>query len=531
MNFKELAILLGISFAVTFLVQNFLVKKIVEKSPEQSIVAGESFTAPKVQEVMKPLLFDVDFDDTQTSIAGQPFDVQTSMFQVQFSSDGGSIERLACKRKSGTLERIIPIMYAASQGNRSKKAFLVALNQKTPVFYELIDHHEDDNAIMVTYCAHNSISTITKTYTVSKKKYEIGLTITVAPVAQVNSSEMVALQPRIFIPAPVMSDIVQTDQIKMIVLNQQNKLDQLETKDIEGKFWYNPMVVGFADRYFVAALIAQNDGVFIQRAYSVAVGNLIDTRLILEGPSITKETSWSLTFYCGPKEREALVAAHDQLLDLVDFGWWGFVARPMLYFITFAHTYVPNYGWVIILLTLLINLLLLPLTFKSQQSMEKGQEFNRKMAHIQQKYKNDPQEFTFQKNELARTHGSSMMLGCLLPMFLQFSIFGGLMRMFNVAFQFYQAPFIFGWINDLTVRDPYYILPTCAALFIIIQSPKTKDVRKWFATIFMALFIFAMLTNVAAGLALYVVTGVVFRYAQMVIFKQKRVAKLFGLEE
>jgi YidC/Oxa1 family membrane protein insertase len=154
----------------------------------------------------------------------------------------------------------------------------------------------------------------------------------------------------------------------------------------------------------------------------------------------------------------------------LEWGMFGFVAKPLLYGLRWIHqNVVQNWGWCIVLMTVLIKLVLLPLTHKSYVSMQKMQRLNPRMEAIRQRYRpkmRDKQgrpnlEMQRKMNEemqqLFREEGVSPLGGCL-PILVQMPIFFGFYQLLSNAFELWNAPWI-GWITDLTAKDPYYVLP------------------------------------------------------------------------
>ena len=204
------------------------------------------------------------------------------------------------------------------------------------------------------------------------------------------------------------------------------------------------------------------------------------------------------------------------LEELVDFGWFAFVAKPMLLALKWIYDHVvPNYGWAIVLLTIVINFVLFPLKLKSMKSALKMQKIAPQVKAIQEKYKklkfNDPKKQDMNKEvmELYRKHGVNPVGGCF-PMLVQFPFLIAFYNVLMVSIEMRQAPWLL-WITDLSVKDPWYVLPIVmtGTMFLLQKmTPMTTAdpmQRKMFTL--MPLFMGFIFLSVSSGLVLYWLVG------------------------
>jgi len=282
--------------------------------------------------------------------------------------------------------------------------------------------------------------------------------------------------------------------------------------------------VGIEDRYFAAA--------FLPRTGSSNSLALWDWKLEHEteqdGKTLKEpvaemaagETSpgpLSLRVFVGPKDLDDLKRITPPLSDLVQFGWLEFIAAPLFYLLRWLHRYVPNYGWAIIVMTVLINMVLFPLKVKSWRSMQRMQKVAPEIKAIQERYKKysmrDPRKQEMNKEVMAVYHreGVNPMGGCL-PMALQMPIWFGLYRMLNVTIELRHAPW-FAWIRDLSARDPYYILPVLMAVTMYVMQkmtpatatdPAQQRMMNMMPLLFGGMFI---VFPVSSGLVLYILSS------------------------
>jgi len=269
---------------------------------------------------------------------------------------------------------------------------------------------------------------------------------------------------------------------------------------------------GADDRYFIHALIADHHH-FAQRAYyKLEERNHLFS--IVEGPAVTEKTSWQLSFYFGPKELNALGAVDTRLEKTLDYsGMLSFLAKLLLYILNWLYTFVHNYGVAIILLTLLIQICLLPVSLRNGEEKFKRQqaEYQRELVMIEQRFAGNPEKLLAERTALIRRRGLPGGFGCLLPILLQLPIFFALSRVLSSSFELYQAPFL--WIPDLSARDPYFIL-SVLVIIVMLLNDMSGNPQQRMSKIAMAFVFGAITSTFSAGLALYILMGRVFGFVQ-----------------
>ncbi len=223
--------------------------------------------------------------------------------------------------------------------------------------------------------------------------------------------------------------------------------------------------------------------------------------------------------YVGPKDLALLSKVQPSLEALVNFGWTGVIAKPLLFALQWLHRYIPNWGWAIVVLTLGINFAVFPLKMKSWRSMQEMQKIAPEMRQIQDKYKKysmtDPRKKGMQDEmtQLYQRHGINPMAqlsGCL-PMLMQMPIWWALWRVLTGAIELRHAPWVF-WIQDLSVKDPFYILPIAMAITMYLMTKMTPqsaavDPAQQKMMRLMPLMFAAIFFTYASGLNLYMFTS------------------------
>jgi YidC/Oxa1 family membrane protein insertase len=255
-----------------------------------------------------------------------------------------------------------------------------------------------------------------------------------------------------------------------------------------------------------------------------------DFRLVLK----PEADSLSFLSFWGAKEYDRLASLPYGLEQSIRLGTFGFLARALLVGLRFIHNaLIPNYGWAIVLMTVLIRLLLLPLTHTSMKSMKKMQELNPKMQAIRDKYRTklkDKQgrpnvEMQQKQNQeimaLYKEHGVNPAGGCL-PMLLQLPILLGFYRLLSTAIELRGAPWIL-WIKDLSVHDPYYVLPILMGVTQFLQvrlAPQAGDpMQRRLFMMMPIVFTFLFLPS-PSGLVLYWLTNNVLTILQQGVYNR-----------
>ncbi len=235
--------------------------------------------------------------------------------------------------------------------------------------------------------------------------------------------------------------------------------------------------------------------------------------------------------FMGPKNFNDLKALNPELTDVIEYGWFTFIAKPMFTFLQFIHTLVGNWGWTIVILTLIIKLILYPLSYKGMVSMQKLKDLAPKIKEIQTKYKDDKQRQSAAMMELYKKSGANPMGGCL-PLILQIPVFFAIYRVLLNSIELKGAEWIL-WIHDLAEMDPYFVLPILMGASMFLQqkiTPNTMqdETQKKIFQMLPIIFTFFFLWF-PAGLTLYWFVNNVFTIAQQYtinrMFEKKRAAK------
>ncbi|KNH08826.1 Inner membrane protein translocase component YidC, long form [Candidatus Burkholderia brachyanthoides] len=219
--------------------------------------------------------------------------------------------------------------------------------------------------------------------------------------------------------------------------------------------------------------------------------------------------------FAGPEE-ECMLKGIAPGLDLVkDYGMVTIIAKPLFWLLEKIHSYVGNWGWAIVLLTLLIKAVFFPLSAASYKSMARVKEITPRMQQIRERFKRDPQKMNAQLMDLYKTEKVNPFGGCL-PVVIQIPVFISLYWVLLSSVEMRGAPWI-GWIHDLSQVDPYYILPVLMAVSMFLQTklnPTPPDPVQAKMMMFMPIAFSVMFFFFPAGLVLYYVVNNVLSIAQ-----------------
>jgi YidC/Oxa1 family membrane protein insertase len=305
-------------------------------------------------------------------------------------------------------------------------------------------------------------------------------------------------------------------------------------KDLEkGAISYSKNILwsGFEDKYFLSAVLAQNGSMAAVQVKQNGeyVENIISSPKVSLGPGEAATISYRV--FMGPKDFDVLKAQGNSLEEVIDFGWFSAIAKPLLHTLKFFYRYVGNYGIAIIIITVILKVLFYPLTNKSFKSMKEMQKLQPKMEALKEKFKNDREAMNKAVMEMYKTHKVNPMGGCL-PMIIQIPVFFALYKALMFSIELRHAPFML-WINDLSAPDalfgvipkgipllggfPVGPLPLLMGATMVIQqkmTPSNMDPAQ--AKMMMALpFIFTfMFFNFPSGLVLYWLVNNILTIAQ-----------------
>jgi len=283
------------------------------------------------------------------------------------------------------------------------------------------------------------------------------------------------------------------------------------------------------DKYFFAALVP------VTKVDEAKVWKIKDSPVIAFKSKVgTNE----FILFAGPKEYDRLKTLHVGLEYIVDFGFFSVLAVPLFWALKLFYKFFGNYGWAIVLLTILIRIPFIPLVNKSQKSMKKLQELQPRMAEVREKFKKDPQRMQREMMDLYKKYKVNPLGGCL-PILLQIPVFFALYKILMIAIELRGAPFML-WLKDLSAPDTLFghiptwfpliggfavgPLPILMGATMIIQqkmTPTSMDPAQNRIMMFMPIVFTFLFLNFATGLVLYWLMNNLFSIAQQLYVNRK----------
>ena len=346
---------------------------------------------------------------------------------------------------------------------------------------------------------HPNWGTVSKTFRLNNDGYLIGIDVTITNRATVPLS----LEWSHYIPTDPAR--VRNDPWIVTLLDTKGSISHLAPDKVALGITDKGILqwAALGDRYFQTALISKNSST------PFALGRESNTMTVR---NFGTPESGSFLLYAGPKDQQKLKATGFDLHRTIDLGFFTFLADPLLQLLRFFHSLLDNYGLAIILLTLVIKLVLYPLTAASFKSMQKMQEVQPEVEKLRAKYK-DATELNHAMMELYKNKGVNPLGGCL-PMFAQIPVFLGLYNALLQSIELRHQPFAF-WITDLSSPEKLILFGIPIPLMIVIMGatmiwqqwttpssmdPQQKKIMMMMPVIFTGMFI---IFPMPAGLVLY----------------------------
>ncbi|MBU9171520.1 MULTISPECIES: membrane protein insertase YidC [Burkholderia] len=361
---------------------------------------------------------------------------------------------------------------------------------------------------------------VVKTYTFTRGSYVIGVdtkieNVGTAPVTPTVYMEIVRDSTPVETPLfshTFLGPAVYTDQkhFQKITFSDidKNKAEYVNSAD---NGW-----VAMVQHYFASAWIPQQGvkrDIYVEKIdpslYRVGVKEQVKT--IEPGQS----ADVSARLFAGPEEERVLEGIAPGLDLVKDYGWVTIIAKPLFWLLQKIHGYVGNWGWSIVLLTLLIKAVFFPLSAASYKSMARMKEITPRMQALRERFKSDPQKMNAALMELYKTEKVNPFGGCL-PVVIQIPVFISLYWVLLASVEMRGAPWIL-WIHDLSQRDPFFILPVLMAGSMFLQTrlnPTPPDPVQAKMMMFMPIAFSVMFFFFPAGLVLYYVVNNVLSIAQ-----------------
>lgn len=312
---------------------------------------------------------------------------------------------------------------------------------------------------------------------------------------------------------PGLSLFAKTSKEEKRILYSKNQTENLNLSQLE--------ILGLGGRYFGQAFFNQSD--ILPLLDFQGSDETWRSQITFQFPNVGNHSvSLSYQVFFGPKSADFLQEVHSKMITWIDFGFLSGLAKIILAFLKFSFLITENWGLSIILLTVFVRVLLFPLNLSAYRSMKIMKKIQPEIQILRQKYKGDMKTMNEKMLVLMKKNKARPLGGCL-PMLLQFPIFFALYRVLGESFELYQSPF-FGWINDLSLKDPFYIVPVLMGGSMYLQqkiTPTNMDPAQE-KVLRVLPFIFTLfMINLPSGLNLYILVSTLFGLVQQYYFTKK----------
>ena len=390
--------------------------------------------------------------------------------------------------------------------------------EATQTEYRLSDGTDELRVPLVWRDAESGV-TVTKTYVFKRGQYRIDLRYDVenaganawraASYAQILRNDPPVERSMFSVESYAFQGPAFYDGVKYEKLDREDAEDRALSRDIQGG-WIAGM-----QHHFVTAIVPAGSSSYRYTIKTDGNQYLLSTT----GPSVTVAPGSGATFeetlFVGPKLQAQLEQTGPRLDLVADYGMLTLLAKPLFWLLEQAHKLTTNWGWAIIIVTFLLKLVFYPLSESSGKSMAKMRVLAPRMKNLQETYKDDREKLGRAMMDLYKREKINPLAGCL-PILIQMPVFFAFYWVLLESVEMRQAPFAF-WIQDLSSRDPFFVLPVIMAGAMFVQyklNPTPPDPIQ--AKVFMILpFIMsATFAFFPAGLVLYWVTNTLLSIAQ-----------------
>jgi YidC/Oxa1 family membrane protein insertase len=462
------------------------------------------------------------------SVNTESVHVKTDVLDLHINTRGADIDRLALLQYPVESDKPdVPVqllsnnandLFVIQSGLRSDTVAPTHYDQYSPeqASYEL---NSDEDVLEVPFHWQSADGVkVTKTYTFKRDSYLVAVDYQVTNQSGQIFSAYPYSQFNRLRPEDTSGFIyTYTGAVFSTPTEQYEKVD---FDDLDDAAFNRSATTGWASmiqHYFVTAIIPDNSdqakgfyGRSIQETNYTA-GIKMPTLTAVSG----SETKSTYQLYLGPKDHNRLEAVAENLDLTVDYGKLTIISEPLFMIMEWIHKLTNNWGWSIVVLTILIKLAFYRLSAASYRSMAGMRKLTPKLASLKERYGDDKQQFNKAMMDLYRTEKINPLGGCL-PILVQMPVFLAFYWVLVESIELRQAPFIF-WLQDLTAMDPYFILPVLFGLSMWFQqklNPAPQDpaqamVMKAFPIVFTVFFAFF-----PSGLVLYWVVNNVLSIAQ-----------------
>ncbi|GIL17184.1 MAG: membrane protein insertase YidC [Oligoflexia bacterium] len=511
-------VLVGI---VWFAWQSYLTKKYPNMNqPQQKVENAQKLETTPPTSTQESPKSEPPISKTEVKAADVASEEKTLVFQnddisFEVSSAGMGIKKVVLKKHQDREKKAIQFAQDATVGLFA--ATLTSSGKAIPFSIE----KKADNVFEGT--ARVGESTIRRTIEIQPQTLALKNTVVIEKASALQGLGFSISEKKLNLP-PSSMFAPSTEQQESFVhySGKRDRINMTSTSEPVQKSYQQVSIASVGTHYFTAALLDKSD--LAPEASVIATSK--------EGDPITAQMTYKfaaesaqLNFqaYAGPKLQENLEKIDPLLTETIDFGFFSGIAKVLLITMKWFYRFVGNWGVAIILLTLLVRALVLPFNIASYKSMKKMQKIQPQIQSLRERYKEDANAMNREMMDLMKKEKVNPLGGCL-PMLLQMPVFFALYQVLGQSIELYQAPFML-WIQDLSLKDPYYVLPILMGVSLFIQhkiTPTTMDPTQAKVMQFMPIMFSLMMIALPSGLTLYIFVSTAFGIIQQQLFMRDK---------
>ena len=460
---------------------------------------------------------------------GEKHSIKNEVLELEISATGASVINAKLLKQLGVDKKPITLLQITPQNQYFVRSGLISatsndLPNHTATFV-LSKSGRVDNKNFISFISEKGGVRLEKTFFLSDGSYVVEVEHRVTQIGAQGAANLLVLYSELVRDGTAVSDSEFYSTFTGPALyTDKEKFTKIDFSDIEKNKVTMPRQIpagepgwiAMVQHYFASAWLPSDKtvrdvyvGKVEQNLYRIGLQTPLAP--LAAGASHIEKTR----LFIGPQE-ETLLEKIATGFDLIkDYGYLTVIAKPIFWLLEQIHSYVANWGWAIVILTLLIKLLFFPLSAASYKSMARMKEVQPRLMTLREQLKGDPQKLNRAMMDLYKQEKINPLGGCL-PVVVQIPVFIALYWVLLSSVEMRNAPWIL-WINDLSVPDPYYILPVIMAVSMYVQvklnptppDPLQAKIMMWMPIVFSVMFFFF-----PAGLVLYWVVNNILSIAQ-----------------
>ena len=447
----------------------------------------------------------------------EKINVTTDVYDLTFDTLGAQLVKAELRKYTapGAADQPMILLDNSSYSTHVAQTGVIgaAAGQSFPTHltpYKLVSSDTANGQTKVVFEAESGGARVVKTYIIHQGRYDIEVTHDISNVGTEPITPSLYLQLARDSNDPADTSSFYSTFTGPALYSAEDKFQKVTFSDIDKrKTNYTQQAdngwIGMVQHYFATAWVPPQGKVRNNEALRLS-DNLYAIRSIEGVGSIQPGQQQILTshLWVGPQDQQAMGELAPGLELVVDYGFLTIIAKPLFQIMTWLHSMLGNWGWTIVVLTLLIKLVFYPLSAASYRSMAKMKQVTPRLQALREKFGDDKAKLNAAMMEMYRTEKINPLGGCL-PMVVQIPVFISLYWVLLGSVEMRGAPWIL-WIHDLSVRDPWFILPAfmMATMFLQIKlNPTPPDPTQAKIMMVMPLVFGGMMFFFPAGLVLY----------------------------